>query len=591
MAPPPAMTAIRLRRPGRDAVVWVAILVLLAVALSPVLTRSHLEGFTYFNETMASLVPDLAVADPLWSMNQRFFHLSRPGVVWAMAPLASVTPGQAYDLLMWIALPLFLGGLVTVARLWGGVRWLSAVAALLTLPIALEGNFFNNDNVLATGLSLWALVLVIGGQGLSGVAGAGVLYGAAVLCRLDQVLLGPLFAILLVLHATSVPVALRRLAAMGAGFALVHGALALIDPKAANLLLRLSVVTETDRLWGRDVGALPLLMIRDASAMLIAVGAGLPVLVAGATALIARSRTGGTPARALPFLLIGYPGFIYALTIGKYYDPRGLMVMLPMLTPLAALGLDRWVIGPLLGDPPRTGLWRPLRGAVAALLLLPVFVPGVPLVEHVLPIDEETENAPPTLTGRLWYGRAWRDWQEDFHRPDAEAAAFLDDLIAGEDDPVVVVTTDWTEDRRLQNRALVRGFTPAGPAPGLCAGISEVWTHGDGTMLIHLRTHIPFLRLAEANSAALFLARGADCLRSQPEARRVAVSDRGVDLTWRAAGIDLRPRPGGYFAVTDADIAALEALAAETLLALDGEAGEVRALAEARLAEAVRLLE
>jgi hypothetical protein len=575
----------------RAVLLWAAVLALLAVALSPVLTRSHVEGFTYFTETMAFLVPDAARGDPLWAMNHRYFYLSRPGVVWAMAPLAQLAPGQAYDLLMWIALPVFLTGLVSFARVWSGARWLSCIAALLALPIAVEVNFFHNDNVLATGLSLWALVLVVGGRGAGAVAGAGVLYGLAVLCRLDQVLLGPFFAVLLVLPASSVAGALLRVAAMGLGFVLVHGAFALIDPQAANLILRIAVVAEADALWGRGAGAPLVLAIRDSSAILIALGAGLPAMAAGAVALVASCRSGGARVWARPALLILYPVFIYALTIGKYYDPRGVMVMLPMLAPLAALGIDRWIVGPLLGAPARPG---PLRGAVAALILLPVFVPGVPLVERVLPIGRETENAPPTLTGRIWFTGAWRDWQtEGFHRPDAAAAALVRGLLAGGISPVVVVTSAWTDDRRLQHAGVTGGFAPAGPAPGPCAGVAERWEHGDGTVLIHLRAHVPFLPDADVNSAALFLARGADCLRSVPEPARVAVSAHGVDVTRQRPATGLRSRPGGAFRITDDDIAALEDRAAGTLRAQDGAApgSDVDALAEARLAAVVRRLD
>ena len=59
----------------REIALWVAVTGLLALAVSPVLTRSHVEGFTYFTETLSILLPDLSHADPLWSLTRGFLLL------------------------------------------------------------------------------------------------------------------------------------------------------------------------------------------------------------------------------------------------------------------------------------------------------------------------------------------------------------------------------------------------------------------------------------------------------------------------------------------------------------------------------------
>jgi hypothetical protein len=369
--------------PPRAVLLWAAVLVLLAVALSPVLTRSHVEGFTYFTETMAFLVPDAVRADPLWAMNHRYFYLSRPGVVWAMAPLAHLAPGQAYDLLMWIALPVFLAGLVSFARVWSGARWLSCIAALLALPIAVEVNFFHNDNVLATGLSLWALVLVLGGRA-SCPGGAGQFH-------------------------------------------------------------------HSDR-----------------------------------------------PRR------------------GPAGDGRG--------------GHGDGRVAPE----------RRCEGLGAACAADPL--PGLHLCAH----DREI----------------LRSARRDGDAADAGAAGRAGHL------PL---------DRR--------------PRAGRAWPVAAV--AGGGTVLIHLRAHVPFLPDADVNSAALVLARGADCLRSVLELARFAVRAHGVDVTRPRPATGLRPRSGGGFRITEDDIAALGHRAAQTLRAQDDAApgSDVHALAEARLAEVVRRLD
>jgi hypothetical protein len=357
--------------PRRDVALWVAVIALLALAVSPVLTRSHVEGFTYFTETLSILLPDLSRADPLWTLTRDFFYMSRPGVIWAMAPLSDLSPGNGYDLLMWLAMPVFLSGVVLAARLAGGASWLASVAALLVLPIALEANFFTNDNLIAGGLSLWTMVLLLARRGMAFAVLAGGLYSLAVLCRLDQVLLAPFFAVLAILPALSFRWAVGRWAAMAVGFGIVHGLFALLDPQAANLLLRIAVVTEADATWSRDTATIGLMILRDAAAALMAIGVGLPAIIAGAFVLGARARAAAQHASgsfdavriwAMPLLLIGYPFVIYGLTVGKYYDPRGFITMLPMLAPLAAIGLDRWVVGPLRRAPRRDAGSRSRHG-------------------------------------------------------------------------------------------------------------------------------------------------------------------------------------------------------------------------------------
>ncbi|KPQ15166.1 MAG: hypothetical protein HLUCCO18_12920 [Rhodobacteraceae bacterium HLUCCO18] len=578
--------------PRREIALWVAVTALLALAVSPVLTRSHVEGFTYFTETLSILLPDLSRADPLWSLTRDFFYMSRPGVIWAMAPLSDLSPGNAYDLLMWLAMPVFLSGVILAGRLAGGASWLASVAALLLLPIAVEANFFTNDNLIAGGLSLWTMAVILGRRGMAFAVLAGSLYSLAVLCRLDQVLLAPFFAVLAILPAPSLRWAVARWAAMAVGFGIVHGLFALLDPQAANLLFRIAVVTEADGMWSRDTVTLALMILRDAAAALMAFGLGLPAIIAGAVVLYARARSAARHASgsvdglriwAMPLLLIGYPFVIYGLTVGKYYDPRGFITMLPMLAPLAAIGLDRWVIGPLRRAPraaPAAGrsTWTAL---MAALLLLPVFVPGVPILPAVLPLPAETENAPPTMTGRIWYGGAWRDWQErEFHQHDRAAERLVETLIAQQAE-AAVVAAGWNEDRRLQNVLAAQGFEPLEETGTACAPVAELWSHPDGARVHLVRMHIPFLRNWVLTSASLYVAHGADCLRSVPDDRRFALDPIGVLVTRNDDAERLSADADGHFRMTDDDLERFAERAGNTIRSYGAESDPVAATAQA----------
>jgi hypothetical protein len=549
--------------PLRRIALWGAVLALLAVAFWPVLTRSHVEGFSYFTETLSTLVPDIGPGDPLWALGRDYFYLSRPGVVWALAPLSDLFPGHSYNLLMWLTMPVFLSGMVVVARVASGASWLSCVATLLVLPIAIEANFFNNDNLLAVSLSLWTTILLLWRPGMATIFVAGALYSLAVLCRLDQVLLAPFFGVLVILHAPRASSAALRVVSMAAGFFVVHGLFALLDPQAANPFARIAAVTEADALWDRSTSVLLAALLRDASAVLLAVGVGLPAIAAGAIAVVRRAardagmatgRLGALRAWALPGLLIGYPVFVYALTLGKYYDPRALMTLLPMLAPLAAMGLQRWVFGPLLGAERASSRSPAMKGMMAALLVLPCLVPGVPLLPNVLPLPPETENAPPTLTGRIWYGAEWRDWQEaNFHAREAAAEAFVDNSVKP-GGPSGVLTTDWNDDRRLQYVLAARGFAPADVPEGPCQSVAELWTHPDGASLLHVRTHVPFLLPAAAYTAALYLTHGADCMATLPPDARYLVHPEGA-LVVPVEGVPSSfPTVRTYIAASDDDM-------------------------------------
>ncbi|MEM9349082.1 MAG: hypothetical protein AAGA47_02395 [Pseudomonadota bacterium] len=543
---------------SRGVMALVVVLIVCAFALLPALTRTHLEGFTYFTETM-SLLPDLSLADRLWQVNQEFFYLSRPGMVWAMAPFSALSPGNGYAMLMALATPLFLVGAVLLARNVSSASWPACLAALLAVPITLEAQFFYNDNVLACALSLWAMILVLWSRQPMSLALAGAIYSAAVLVRLDQVLLAPYFALLVVLLSANWRELLIGICAALAGFLALHLAVAAFDPEAANPLARFAISTRADALWERSTGPLAQTLLSDAATASLAFGLGLPAIFAGAVAALKGGQS-FFASKARVRLVIYYPTFIYLLTIGKYYDPRAFLIMVPFLLPLAALGLDRWVFEPILNA--RAG--RPL---IAAVLLAPILIPGAPLLHSLPSVQPETESPVPSLTGRIWHHGAWRAWQEtQFRAPDREAERLAQTII-GSGSETLVLSSFWNSDRRLQHALASAGFEPV-PSQGPCAAVADTWAHSSGARALHLRAHVPFLPNAPVHSAALFLAEGRACLKNTPAERRIAIWRHGAAVNtpdFREA--KMTQSPDGFFRVTDADIETLARLAQETLAA------------------------
>ena len=117
----------------------------------------------------------------------------------------------------------------------------------------------------------------------------------------------------------------------------------------------------------------------------------------------------------------------------------------------------------------------------------------------------------------------------------------------------------------LQNELAVSGFVPAQTQVPACAQMAEVWSHPDGSTVYHLRTHVPFLPDVARNSAAIYTMHSEPCLRSVPEAQRLSISPFAVAVSWPRPDIVLKRYEDGVFRISDADLDALSAVAAQSL--------------------------
>ncbi len=556
---------------------WGAVLVLLVYSLIPALTRSHLEGFTYLTETMSVFVPDLEAAEPLWATNRTYLYLSRPGTIWAMAPFSALFPGAGYNVLMWVMMPIFFFGLITVTKLWSGASWLASFAALLLIPIALEAQFFLNDNVIATAFSLCGIALLLRSQHPWANLVAGGLLSIAVLCRLDQILMVPLFVVLGAVGAPSGRAASQRLLGLILGFVIIHFGMWIIESSAANLVNRVLAISAADALWARVDLPLQMQLKQDLATFLLAFTVGIPVIMA--SVVLAASRafdawTGvGSVVRrefVLPALLVIYPVAIYVVTLGKYYDPRGFMTMIPFFAPLAAMGLDRWLFRPLQESGLAVHPWVRRHGPVAACILVPFFVPGLPLPHDALAQEAESEYAPETVTGRVWQGAAWWRWQESYRQREAR----MDRLVAvsdGPSTPTMVVTTTWTDDRQFQHALFRAGFRPATGEYIACRAVAEAWESAEGNVVYNLRLHVPILDGWQYKGAAIHLTHGSDCLRNLSAAQRILTKSFGAVVSLPPPQITVERASDGFLRLSDDALDTLDAAAIETLLKVEGQ--------------------
>ncbi len=513
---------------------------------------------------MTSRIP---MSDPLWDVGHSYFYLSRPGTIWLMMPFSSVYPGEGYNLLMSTMMPVFLIGLVLLTKSWSGTTMLASVATLLFVPIALDAQFFLNDSVVAASFSIWGLVLLAASQRALPVILAGMLLSFAILCRLDQVLLIPLFIVLCAIGAPSLRAAARCIAFVMGGALAIHGAAYFVDPEAANLFHRISVVSSADTLWARGGGDLAGQILRDIAAFLIAFGVGLPAIWLGYKIVTVKFRDGAAEGplsqeRLFPLLLMTYPVAIYAITVGKYYDPRGFLTILPFMTTAIALAFEKFVIGPL------ANLKLAAQSDLIKLVVIlgAFLIPGVPLLSASGKVPFETENAVPTVTGRVWHSQDWEPWQNAFHNREARVDKWLAAGLDETDKPSIVLSATWTSDRTLQNALVTAEFEVAPHALMTCQNHVVLYRHLNGSEIYHIRSHIPFLPNVVENSAALFVHSAKDCLLSFPSEQRFSLEHFGASVGYSILDLDMTRVLGGLFYISDDDIAALNSAAQETLL-------------------------
>ena len=481
----------------------------------PVLTPTHLEGFTAALAALAIHLTNgtLSAFDSLQPLNAEYFGLTKLGAVLALALPTGLGAGSdlALRLMMWIGLALLLAGSAFVARRWSGARWWFVLPPLVLLPGILESAYIYNDNMLAAGLATVGLCLLYARHGLGFVA-AGLLLGFAVLTRTDTVLIGVCVPLILLERFGAGLKSAKALALVG-----VSAAASLMGPLAffhSTIFDVLAVGSAAVEIWDRPTsGSQALIMV------LYFLGPPGLVLVGIGVATLVRERDRLAVAR-----LLLAPVVLLVLLYDKLWEIRQLLALTPFLCTLAAIGL-RTIFE---GRENRIRKWLGPGLAALALMCLAGPVSGL-----------RRQDGPRVLTGRIWTIPVWRAWQQAPRR-DLE---MLDRLVrsAAPARPLVLFADEWTEDRYLHLTLLEAGYAPAGPealAPP-CRPIAERFTKGPLTVLL-VRLHhamVPYWREIKEERLALW---ALPCLRSLPEADALFV---GTSAHVDALRLSARQKP------------------------------------------------
>ncbi len=490
-----ALTSARTRvqwRPGvpgavLHAMIPAATLAAIAWFMAPALQGAYTEGFqpTLVMNAQALLQGRHGGVDPLYRLDNDFFFSTRLGVSAVLAALMEVglSGAAAFRAVMLATLAMLLAANAAILVKRHQVHPALACIPALLFPGLFESAWFFNDNVLSAALSTTALALAWTRPPLGMTALAAALWGLAVACRTDAVLLAPAFAALLWFEHPDWPQRLRH-AAVAVPIAaavpiLVYASLGFDFFDVVGLTRQATAAWARTDPWRRV--AYPFLK-----------GISLPgiiLLATGAWTVAARRRW-----REIVLCLLA--PVLYGLAYGRMLtEVRYLLPLSPFFGILMVEGARALAHA----RPAR----RRLGTAVLAAAALLCFVPPVLIPPRALFFLSTDHDMPRPFVGRfwspvlgMWWDRTLRDGEGAIAAAlDAEAAAGAASAAGA---PGVVVSTYWTPDRMVDLTLRGQGFAavPRGAGgdtlPAACREIGELFARG-GERMLHLRAHIPML--------------------------------------------------------------------------------------------------
>jgi hypothetical protein len=447
----------------------VAIILLGAWLLHPILTPAHVEGFS---ASIVSLALHLdtgrfADYDRLHPANLEYFTLSRLGSVLWMSMLTRALPvsGEwAIRVTTWIGFMALATSSFILARRWTNASTVTVVVALLLIPGLAESSFFYNDTIFAAALGVTALAVVAVSPSAVAAATSGLLFGAAIVARLDAILLAP--AVLLVGYDRYGWGRVFWSRALVFTIAVLVPVAALPASLDATILDVVAITRYAIRLWGDAFR--PAQHAREASFFL-----GIPaaILVAFGSLRLVRIRD-----RSRLVLLVGVPVLFNLVTLGKIWQARQLLPLTPFVASLLILGWQH--VASEASRPEGRALKRTVLAVCCLAWAAPLMVVKV-------------SDGPRAPYGRLWTPVLWRRWQQAAASNQADIRAVVE---RPRGDSTVFLTDTWDGDRYLHLALQERGYQliEARDSSDTCSKTAELFAKGDRRAL-HIRLHQPFL--------------------------------------------------------------------------------------------------
>ncbi len=458
----------------------------------PVFGGHYNEGFqtvTVMNAE-AILSGGMHSVDMLYPLVNDFFLASRFGVSVVLAGLLKLGlgPVTGFRLVMFVSLVLLVAANAAILVRHYRVNPVFACLPALLFPGVFESAWFFNDNVLSAALTSAALALFWWRRTLPATAVCGLLWGMAIACRTDAVLIAPAF---LVLMWFELPTWRARLLHAAVAAPVVAAVPFLVFAAFGLHFLDILPLTHRAQIaWARND---PLSHVIHPFLKGFAPPGAL-AMAFGAISIIAR-RQWREILLCLAVPLIYCAAYGLMLTEVRYLLP---------LTPFFGILMVEGARAVFTAS--RRREWG-LAAFAAAFLVC--FAPPLLIPVHALWFLSTDDDMPRPSFGRFWspvLGMWWnRQLEEGYDAiaKDLEAAAAPGG--AG-----VVVSVRWTPDHTVDIILREHGFAGVrATTPASCHEIGEVFTRGEDRIL-HLRDHIPLIPFER--SGVTWPALGLPCL-------------------------------------------------------------------------------
>ncbi len=429
-------------RAGLRAIAGVAVLATLVWFTVPVFAGHYNEGFQNLIVMNAGAILHGGAdhVDLLYKLVNDFFLASRLGLSLVMAGLLKlgIPAVTGFRLVMLVSLVVLVGANAAILVRHYRVPLVFACVPALLFPGLFESAWFFNDNVLSAALSSTALALFWSRRTLPATAGCAVLWGLAITCRTDAVLLAPAFLVLMWFELPGWGVRVRHalLAApiVAAVPLLIYAALGL------NFLDILPLTHRATVAWARND---PVSHVFHPLLKGIAYP-GMVLMAAGAISVIVRRQW-----REILFCL-GVP-LVYAAAYGLLLtEVRYLLPLAPSFAILMVEGARA-----MLAAAPRR---RTIGLTVLGLAFLTCFAPPVGLPLHSLYFLSTDDDMPRPSVGRFW-SPVLSLWWNHTLEAGFEATGVALEAAAKPGGLGVVVSTRWTPDHSVELLLREHGFT------------------------------------------------------------------------------------------------------------------------------------
>lgn len=511
LEPQLASTGVIHRSPWgvRRIAIVAATLLLAAWLLSPMFTSTYVEAYMERLQTMAMLQPHgrLWLDDQAYPINTEFLYVTRLGMVELMRGCIAIFGASS----LWGLRALTIGSfaVVTAACLAFSRRWAASethqatpwwpfAVFLVLVPGIVEPSFFFADNLISAAFATAALALVTGKVSVPRWLIIGGLFGAAMLVRLDALLIAPLILSVLWLACRDY----RRIAVAVLLGAVGASAVFLLNWRFTGISLLQAI--QVGRFFSA-VNANGVYSSGFKRTVIIALGffgfLSLPFLAAGVWSNL--------KLRAARWSLVMtlVPTIFYLVVLPKANEIRDFCLLgAPYVVLHGGTGL-RLLVDSALGKR-RLPVPLPTWAARLALLACACVFLSPPVLLR--------KDGPRPIAGRIWSPIFWRQWQDIRFDAVSRLHGLVDSVRPGE--RFLIINSHYEPDRTLHLLLLQAGYQlqPA-RQDGDCQSL-ETLTNGPTSFTL-LRTESPYGMIAsgklDKEVSALQVTSSFSCLQGQ----------------------------------------------------------------------------